>query len=232
VTKKKQKVRMGRPPKHGGYSIIYKDRAIKDHPEIRRYLEGCRAGLVRDLAGDEDKLSEQQRIMIDRIVSRLAVCRLIEVYVEKCGLFRRDRLEGERVLELEPALGQNYLAFSNSIDRALAALGLNKKQGDDVLDLGKYIAEADAREAKAKEAQGRAESKGHGKGKAVVQAQADVADQADGQGKDQGPGVIARPRPTSGDVSEPEGGEGKAMGEGGEDGGDNGNDPSGSPQAI
>ena len=94
--------RIGRPPTHSGYSIIYQDRAISDHPEIRHYLEGTREGLVRDIAGSEDKLSEQQRVMVDRIISRLAICRLIEVYVEKLGIFRRDRLEGGKVLELEP----------------------------------------------------------------------------------------------------------------------------------
>lgn len=67
------------------------------------------------------------------IISRLSICRLIEVYIEKYGAFRGDRLNKDKILELEPALGQNYLAFSNSIDRALIALGLNKKQTDDVL---------------------------------------------------------------------------------------------------
>ena len=50
-----------------------------------------------------------------------------------------DRLKKDKVLELEPALGQNYLAFSNSIDRALIALGLSKKQTDGVMDLDAYV---------------------------------------------------------------------------------------------
>ena len=54
-SKKGPKKKIGRPPKHGGYSIIYRDRAIKDHPEIRHYLEACREGLVKDVAGTEDK---------------------------------------------------------------------------------------------------------------------------------------------------------------------------------
>jgi hypothetical protein len=139
--KVKPKARLGRPPKHGGYSLIHKDELLKQHPQLRRYLEGCRSGLVKDVAGSEDQLTEQQRIMIDRIISRLSICRLIEVYIEKYGAFRRDRLKRFQVLELEPALGQNYLAFSNSIDRALIALGLNHKKADEALDLGKYIAE-------------------------------------------------------------------------------------------
>ena len=131
--KSKKKARLGRPPKHGGYSLIVRDEILKDHPYVRRYLQDCRDGLVENIAGSEERLTEQQRIIIDRIISRLSICRLIEVYIEKYGAFRGDRLKKDKILELEPALGQNYLAYSNSIDRALIALGLNKKQTDDVL---------------------------------------------------------------------------------------------------
>jgi len=149
----KTKKRRGRPPKHGGYSIIHRDALLEEHPHIRQYLQSCRDGLVRDVGGSEEALSEQQRIMIDRIISRLSICRLIECYVEKYGVFRRDMIKRQKVLELEPALGQNYLAFSNSIDRALIALGLTKKQSDGALDLGKYIAEryGDGKESKGNE---------------------------------------------------------------------------------
>jgi hypothetical protein len=80
-----KKPKRGRPPKHGGYSLIQRDAMLKDHPHIRRYLQECRDGLVQDVAGSEEALTEQQRIMIDRIVSRLSICRLIECYIEKCG---------------------------------------------------------------------------------------------------------------------------------------------------
>lgn len=132
-TKLTKKARLGRPPIHGGYSLIARDELLKQHPQLRRYLEECRVGLVKDVAGSEDQLSEQQRIMIDRIISQLSICRLIEVYIEKYGAFRRDQLKRFQVLELEPALSQNYLAFSNSIDRALIALGLERKKAEEVL---------------------------------------------------------------------------------------------------
>lgn len=130
--KKSKKSKRGRPPKHGGYSLIHRDELLKQHPQLRQYLEDSRAGLIRDVAGSEDQLSEQQRVMIDRIISRLSICRLIEVYIEKYGAFRRGRLKRFQVLELEPALGLNYLAFSNSIDRALIALGLDRKKAEEV----------------------------------------------------------------------------------------------------
>ena len=145
LTKKR---RRGRPPKHAGYSLIHRDELIKQHPRLRQYLEDTRAGLIRDVAGSEEELSEQQRIVIDRVISRLSVCRLIECYIEKCGIFRRDKLKRFQVLELEPALGQNYLAFSNSIDRAIIALGLSRKKASTILAPYEVIEQEEARAKK------------------------------------------------------------------------------------
>ena len=157
---KKEKKRPGRKPgvkvKHGGYSLIHRDELLKRNPHIRQYLQDCRDGLVRDVAGSEEALSEQQRIMIDRIVSRLSICRLIESYIERYGPFRRDRIKKEKVLELEPALGINYLAFSNSIDRALVALGLERRVVDEPLSLKQYV------EAKYGKAEGQGEEEKSG----------------------------------------------------------------------
>jgi hypothetical protein len=56
------------------------------------------------------------------------------------------------VLELEPALGINYLAFSNSIDRALVNLGLDRREIEEPT-LKDYI------EAKYGKAEGQGEEK-------------------------------------------------------------------------
>ena len=142
--KKKGKPRRGRPAKHGGYSLIYRDKLIKENPHLRLYLQDCRDGLVQDVAGSEEALSEQQRIMIDRIISRLSICRLIEIYVEQRGLFKKDALID--------AIGKNYLAFCGQIDRALVALGLSKKQTDKILSPEEQaiLIKAEAKEARKK----------------------------------------------------------------------------------
>jgi hypothetical protein len=187
----RHKKKIGRPLKHGGYSLILKDELVKEHPRLREYLQDSRDGLIQDVAGAEDALSEQQRIMIDRIISRLSICRLIEIYIEKYGAFRRDQIKRHKILELEPALGQNYLAFSNSIDRALIALGLNKKAASEVLDLGRYIELKDQAKAKAG-------------GKAGKQAQPDQPDRqgggGDGQDKAPDAGAIVDPGQSSSDI--------------------------------
>lgn len=148
----------GRRYKSGAYSIEIQDKILKENPRVQRYLLDCRTGLVKDVAGGEKDLTEQQRIMIDRIISRLAVCRIIELYVERYGAFRRDRVEKDKVLELEPCLGVNYLAFSNSIDRALTALGLDRRKSIAPLDLGRYIEAKD----KAKPAPSGSQERGGG----------------------------------------------------------------------
>jgi len=133
MAQNKRKKKRGRPPRHGGFSLIARDELLKDQPHIRQYLLDCRAGLVDCVAGSEETLTEQQRILIDRIISKLSICRLIEAYIEKYGIFRRDMLKKSQVLELEPALGKSYLAYSNAIDRALIALGLDKRNKEAVL---------------------------------------------------------------------------------------------------
>ena len=140
----------GRPIKHGGYSLAIRDQVLKENPRVTRYLVDTRAGLVKDVAGSEDALSEQQRVMIDRIISKLAICRLIELYVEKHGAFPQMKVRGKTIIkmELHACLGVNYLAFSNAIDRALVALGLNRKQTESVLTPLEIAAEIDAEKEK------------------------------------------------------------------------------------
>jgi len=148
---KKKPAKIGRPVKHGGYSLSFaRDELLRrEHPRVRQYLEDTRAGLVSSVAGTEDQLTEQQRIMIDRIISRLAICRLIEIHVSKNGAFKK--WGGKTLSELVPALGQNYLSFTAAIDRALIALGLDRQKADEVIDLGRYIEQRDAEKAKDKE---------------------------------------------------------------------------------
>jgi hypothetical protein len=108
----------------GGFSLVHKDAVLKEHPYIQRYLRDCREGIVRDLGGEE-AMSTMQMVLVDRLISRMAICRLIECYVEKFGAFSRPALD-RKALELEPVMA-SYLSFSNSIDRSLASLGLKRR---------------------------------------------------------------------------------------------------------
>jgi len=181
--------RVGRPIKHGGYSLAIRDQVLKENPRVTRYLVDTRAGLVKDVAGSEDALSEQQRVMIDRIISKLAICRLIELYVEKHGAFPQLKVRGKTIIkmELHACLGINYLAFSNAIDRALVALGLSKKQAEYVLTPLEIAAEIDAEKEKkarstvAKERRDPGQKAAAG-GPRLAQGGRSAADQGDGKG--------------------------------------------------
>jgi hypothetical protein len=146
MSENKQKKQRGRPFKHGAYSIIHRDGLLKKHKDIEKFLEDCRKGLIRDVAGSEEALSEGQKILIDRIISKLAILRLIEIYIERYGPFNRQKLK-QKTLELEPVLGESFLAFSNSIRASLVVLGVDRRKFDEAIDITAYIKEKDAEKA-------------------------------------------------------------------------------------
>ncbi len=124
-TKKKGKSKRGRPPKHGGYSLLTKGELPENKKHIRAYLTGVREGLIQDLGPTEQALTTAQIVLIDRIVTKLGVVRCIEEYIRENTVF-----EGKR---LSPCLRESYLAYNNSIRLGLAALGINKRNKEAIL---------------------------------------------------------------------------------------------------
>ncbi len=118
-TQKKTPSKRGRPPKHGGYSIITSDQLPENRKHVRRYLSDVRNGLICDLGGSEGELTTAQQIMIDRVVCKLGVLRCLEEYVRE----NQVMLKGDLV----PALKERYLAYSNSVRLDLVALGLERR---------------------------------------------------------------------------------------------------------
>jgi hypothetical protein len=121
---------------------------------LRAYLTEARAGLIRDLGPDEDDLTTAQKILIDRVITKLGVLRLIEEHCQDSGIFNQG--------ELVSSLGQNYIAFDNSIRLSLQALGLDRRQKKEILELSDYIAMKDrekARSGQGKAGQERTEGK-------------------------------------------------------------------------
>jgi len=146
---------MGRPPKTGVYSPALRDEFLLEHPEVQRYVQAARDGLVQDQlekmgAKSEDELPATTVLLIDRLSSRIALSRQIEVYLRRHGILRRDRLEGQKVLEGEPILAF-WLQLQNSIDRASAMLGVKVAQAEEVWDIKAELAKLDE-EVKNKEA--------------------------------------------------------------------------------
>jgi hypothetical protein len=128
VTNKRQfKRRIGNPPKHGADALVYRKEIIEQYPELVRYARECHAGLVADLAPEgEDTLSTAKQIILARLTSKILTAGLLDIYLGKNGVIRRDRLD-QRVLECEPAV-QVWLQVNNAIRRDLETLGLERRQ--------------------------------------------------------------------------------------------------------
>lgn len=120
-----KKLPKGRPRTvHGAVSYIVHGKLPEHRAYLRRFLTTAREGLIADHGGEEN-MSTAQLILVDRVISKLAISRLIEEYVKESGIFNDGKLQG--------VLKENYLAYSNSLRLDLQALGLNEQASDRVL---------------------------------------------------------------------------------------------------
>ena len=107
--------------RHGGYL-----KTIRGVPlSVRRQVQGVREQLIRDIGGAEPALSAAQAILIDKTVNLYQITLCLEAYVRREGPFRGKKLD--------PVLGQNYLAYVNTIRLNLRELGISRKAGDEIL---------------------------------------------------------------------------------------------------
>ncbi len=128
--KKKGKSRRGRPPKHGGYSLLVKGELPENRKHIKVYLTEVRSGLIQDLGPEEKDLTTAQIVLIDRIVTKLGVIRCIEEYIRENTVMTGNRLS--------PSLRESYLSYNNSIRLDLTALGIDKRKVEEE-DLMSYV---------------------------------------------------------------------------------------------
>jgi len=85
-----------------------------------------RRGIVRDICPEgPEHLSTARRILLDRLMSKLAWARLAEEYLAAFGLLKPDKLK-EKTLEAHPLMAF-WLSVNNQITRDLAILGLDRK---------------------------------------------------------------------------------------------------------
>lgn len=123
----------GKKRSHGGYSYLVAGRLPEHKKYIEQYLTAARMGLIHDLGPTEEDLTAAQIILIDRIITKLGVLRCIEEHVRVEGVMRGD--------DLSPSLGQNYIAYDNSIRLALTALGIHRRVSEEGFDIRKYAKE-------------------------------------------------------------------------------------------
>jgi len=131
------RLRPGRPRKHGGYSYLTTGKLPEHRREVSRYLTAAREGLIKDLGPKEIDLSAGQRILIDRIVTKLGVIRCMEEHVKEHSVMSGHNLA--------PCLRGSYLAYNNSVRLdIIAALGIDRRKEGWELELAEYIQVKDA----------------------------------------------------------------------------------------
>jgi len=141
---KKQKSKVGRPIKHGAYSLILKEGELPENRRyIREYLIETRKGIILDLGGEES-LTTAKVVLVDRAISLLSICRVIEEWVRENGVFTGRRLQ--------PVLSI-YLSFLNQLRSTLLCLGLERAKTEEILTPLELAKEIDEEKAKAKEEQ-------------------------------------------------------------------------------
>ena len=187
MTKKKPGIKTGRPPRHGGYSLLTRGALPEKRKYIGHYLTAVREGLVKDLAENEEGLTMAQRVLIDRTVTSLGVVRLIEEHAKEHGVLDSEGRPSQ-------GLTGHYLSFLRYVKECLALLGIDRRRTADVLDLGRYL------EGKAKnEKASLAVDKGEGE---------KTQPKRDG-GEIQGKGTSSRPVDKQGELEDPGPGEDK-----------------------
>jgi len=118
--------------RHGGFSSVSKDMPLA----VRRQVGAIREQLARDIGGAEPALTAAQAILIDKTMNLYQVTLCLEAYIRKNGPFRGKKLD--------PILGQNYIAYVNTIRLNLRELGISTKAGERLLSPLEIAAEIDA----------------------------------------------------------------------------------------
>jgi len=111
--------KMGRPLKHGAYSIISKistNDQCHRHGKARivNYVNGIRKKLIEDLGPTEEKLNAGQKAIIDRVTTLINIVRIIELYAEENGVFENNEMRG--------CLKEQYLSYNNAIRSCIQLL--------------------------------------------------------------------------------------------------------------
>jgi hypothetical protein len=120
--------------------------SIRGFRKLQRYLEDIEKELIDDLGGQE-RVSAGQEILIKATVEAYGVIILSSMYCKKEGILRPDMAE-KGVIELQPVLGKQFLAFMNTIRQNLLALNLTEGQAKEKLDYEKYVEETYGKKGK------------------------------------------------------------------------------------
>jgi len=122
--------------KHGAY-LWLKERkihpSIRGHKKLQKYLNDLETDLIKDLGGP-GQLTAAKEILIKTVIEAYGFILLASMYTKKEGILDPILLE-RGVVELQPVLGRQFIAFMNACRQSLVALGLERKakEGPDLM---------------------------------------------------------------------------------------------------
>lgn len=146
--------------KHGIYFWLKTGRvnpSIRGYKKLQRYLEDMERDLI-DLQGGPEKLTAAKEILIKATIEAYGVFLLASMYCKREGILRPDLLK-KGIIELQPVLGRQFLAFLNTLRQNLLALGLDKRQADEALTPWELAKKVDEEERRKKDEQDNKENR-------------------------------------------------------------------------
>jgi len=146
--------------------------SVRGKRRIQRELSALREKLMQAVPGSDDV---RKQVLIGQIIRCEGFCLLIESFLKRFGVLDPQALSQGQV-QVQGSLTA-LVSFMNSQARAVASLGMDKREAADVLNLGKYISEFDAAKAKA-------ESQGQGQDVNAQPGSTSCEIQGDGKAKE------------------------------------------------
>lgn len=159
------------------------DALLTQHPEVLQYLKHLRKGFIQDICPEgEVHMTTAKRLLLDRLCQKVGWSRVIELYLGKVGLVRRDAL-AKGVLSEMPIL-TFWANIGNQIRRDLELLGFERKSLEaEVLSAEALMLEVtkEAQDAEVVEAKPEADDQ-----RSPCQGQASTDDEEEVRGGDDG----------------------------------------------
>lgn len=106
---------------------------IRGFKQLRKHIRDTKMALIDDQGGMEN-MSAAKEMLMNATIEAYGFILIAAAYCKDAGVIRPD-LAKENIIELQPVLGKQYLAFANTIRHNLLALGLDKKRTENVIKI-------------------------------------------------------------------------------------------------
>ena len=116
-------------PRHGGHSAVRKFREgkIDNRSKQGRHLKAIKEKFLQDLG---EEMNAGQEVILARILEEILFLNLIAEYAKEQG---KGIIQNGRLI---PALGENFISFTNSLARNIRLLYELKGKGRDIEEEG------------------------------------------------------------------------------------------------